>query len=162
MSEVQMFGRFAMTAQACISRLMSEECEVSDLDQFIYTYMDTMVEIDLWIRSLTKSTMDGDGDGDDDGEDNIVEANTRHEPSDQQGIVQKSNKLPVVVESDNAQLQVQPVARKVIKPFPETSKQSSQHLQSQFHLDCLKPGWHTVTLGQPSLTGRVVLRVNGE
>ena len=44
-----MILRFASAALACISRLMSEERSVGDMDEVVKLHLDTMVEVDRWI-----------------------------------------------------------------------------------------------------------------
>lgn len=48
-AEVKMVLRFTMAAHACMSRLMSEDRIVPDMEHVIMLYLDTMVEMDRWI-----------------------------------------------------------------------------------------------------------------
>ena len=54
-AEVKMVLRFTMAAHACMSRLMSEDRIVPDMEHVIMLYLDTMVEMDRWIiKNLKK------------------------------------------------------------------------------------------------------------
>jgi hypothetical protein len=60
-SEVRMILRFVCTTNACLSRLMSNDRKIDDMDRMIKIYMDTMVELD---QHLTNQPAAADADDD--------------------------------------------------------------------------------------------------
>jgi hypothetical protein len=73
-----MVMRFAMAAHACMSRLMSDDRIVPDMEQVIMLYLDTMVEMDRWImqsKAKKKQTHSNEEGADD------TEASTMNHPS---------------------------------------------------------------------------------
>ena len=47
--EARMIMRFASSAQAAVSRIMSMDSEVGDMERMIKIYMDSMMEVDMWL-----------------------------------------------------------------------------------------------------------------
>ena len=78
-AEVNMVLWFTMAAHACMSRLMSEDRIVPDMEHVIMLYLDTMVEMDRWIiqnRKKKKQTPHTDEGADDEEDRDTVEGNT--------------------------------------------------------------------------------------
>lgn len=88
-ADMRMLGRFSSSGVASISRVMSDKRVVADMDQVIKIYLDSMVEVDRWMKEAAANPISQTNPTDDAETD---EEEAEDEEEDEEPTVRAANK----------------------------------------------------------------------